>query len=793
MPYQTKQELFKFPMRGVHVVGMKNEQPEGTCIDAQNVRPFDPIEQRARGGNRPGLSRYYGTEINGVNRIQDLNYVTTIATALNVGSLSRRTIIPTAVSDGAIYKFTTASATAATVTGTQALGNATQSPFAHSAELFQRLYFCDGFGYKMYVGANNVAQDWTPTAGSLPGDQGNNIVCRLIEAWRGRLVLSGLASDPHNWFMTKLGDPLDLSYFPSPPTELDAVTGGNGNIGKVPDIINAIIPYSDDVLIFGCDHSIWMMSGDPQAGGRLDLVTNTVGMSFGRPYTQAPDGTLYFFSSRGSVYRMPPGGGKPQNITENSIDPQITNTNLNTHIVRLAYDEGAEGVHVYITPLTNGAATHWFHDIRNEGWFKVVFGSNGHNPVSTVIFDGDDPDDRVLLLGSETGFVNIYNTSAWDDAGDDFIAYAIMGPIVAESGSKPTVLTDLQFVMDDTAANTIYEIGEGDTAEAAIGNFTAGFTGDRHAGDNTAIVIQSGKSVNINPRTRGYFQYFKVGSTTLTGPWAIEYIQAKYRIVSSSRGRAFLTESIIYNAPGQPPFVNSSGLIAGFYISKNVTLNTNTALMDSWAHWQDGDATNTTPPLNFQTLPVPYTASDSTMNSRPTITLDGSAQNLENDATFKGFDNTQGWVIFSGYYDRNPSDQGSLIDILPFGGGADWTANLDEYNTVGYGFQIMQGASTQPAFVPSPGYVNTNTATVFSIGRRNDVGWIIRANGTEKGTWLLGAWWDDIDTGAGVGVRLGVGARFTMGSLHFYRGSKSNAQVRAIEEEIATYYGITLD
>ena len=797
--YETKHELFKFPMRGVHVVGMKNEQPEGTCIDAQNVRAYDQIEDRARGGNRPGIARYVNSTLNtGAKRVQDLNYVTTISSTLQVGSMSRRTVIPVAVSDGVIQKFDTSSVTNASVSGSKSLGNSTQAPFAFSAELFQRLYYCDGYGYKIYVGSNNAAIDWSPTGGSLPGDESNNIVCRLIEQWRGRIVLSGLPTDPHNWFMSKLGDPLDFTYFAVPETELDAVQGGNGFIGKVPDVINAIVPYSDDVLIFGCDHSIWMLSGDPQAGGRLDLVTNTVGMAFGRPYTQLPDGTLYFFSNRGSVYQMPPGGGKPRNMTEKNIDPLITNTNLNTHLVRMAYDEKAEGVHLYITPLTNGAATHWFYDLRNEGWFKVKFGSNGHNPIALMIFDGDDPDDRQILLGSETGHVNIYSNTAFNDAGDNFTSFAIMGPIVENKGRTPTVLTDLQFIMDDTSANTKFEIGQGDTAEAAIDDFSGAFTGERHAGDNTAYIVQAGKSVNFNPRTRGYFQYFKVGATAATGLWAIEYIQAKYRIVNSSKGRSFLSETIQYIAPGDPPFLNTTGIIMAFWASKNVTLNTSGTDVNTWALYQQGDTGNTKPTFanSISTRPV-YTAEDALMNSKPTITVDGPAS-FTASAALSGIDNTEGWIIFAGYYDRDPSDEGDLFNIAPSGGGSDWSAILDESNTTHFGFQINDGGgaggNTQP-FGGAGAWHANNTMSVYSIGRstQDGAGWKIRTNGTERLSANLGRWWDDIDSGSGVSITIGSASRFTLAMWSLYKGSKTDAQIRSIEDTIAGFYNITLD
>jgi hypothetical protein len=168
--------------------------------------------------------------------------------------------------------------------------------------------------------------------------------------WRSRLVLAGLASDPHNWFMTKLGDPLDFDYAPATTTEIQAVTGGTGVVGKVGDVINAIIPYSDDVLLFGCDHSIWQMTGDPAGGGRLDCVSDTVGIAFGRAWCKDDKGAVYFFSTRGAVYQYRPDRGLVD-LTEGTISPEIIDTDLNSTLIRMVYDDAQGGVHLFMTPI----------------------------------------------------------------------------------------------------------------------------------------------------------------------------------------------------------------------------------------------------------------------------------------------------------------------------------------------------------------------------------------------------------------------------------------------------------
>lgn len=744
MSREKIQQLFKFPMKGIHRVGMKNEQPEGTAFDCLNVRPFDVIEDRARGGSRPGLGKYSSARGSN-NRVQDLNKVTTVSTSLSVSSMSRRTVTPVQVTNGVIAHFNTTAVTNATVSGTQALGNSTQAPFCFSAELFQKLYFADGFGYKVYTQANTTAHDWTPTAGSLPGDIANNVTCRLIEAWRGRIVMAGLATDPSNWFMSKLGEPLDWDTGPANPTELDAVTGGAGFVGKVPDVINAIIPYTDDVLLFGCDHSIWMMSGDPQAGGRLDLVTNTVGMAFGRPYTQLPDGTLLFFSNRGSVYNMAPGGGKPKNITEGNIDPLITNTNLNTHVVRMAYDEKAEGVHLWITPLVAGAATHWYLDIRNQGWFKVEYPDNNFNPIAVTIFEGDDPDDREILMGGQDGYVRLYNTSNVTDDGTNFNTYAILGPIVAEKGRYPTVLTDVQFIMDDTSANTIYEIGVGDTAESAIADFAATFTGEVDTASNT-INISTSKSKNINPRTRGYFQYFKIGTQNTSASWAIEYIQASWSVVKSSRGRMFQTETIGFADPDNPPLLSTTNLHTRY--ASSVNLSTSGSNVTTWTAYQVGSGI-TAPTWRGNTSNAAlYVSADTELNNQPSVTCGLAGRVLyAEEVTGMNRDNAFMAVVLKSR--SITAATGVMFGFAREGGSsiryelrADGTPSTLDFRPDNFAFD---GVSFSTFDTGDADYA-ANTGLIIVTGH-NGSRWITRVNGVEIMNAVNSTGWTEVDAG----------------------------------------------
>jgi hypothetical protein len=525
---EPKEIFLRFPVKGINVSVPRTQQPPDTCIDCQNVRISDTISNRDRGGIRPGMSKYVTGAFNGSNRIQDINYATVIANSTPAAnSLSYRSIKNVAVSGGTVIQFTTSTKTNATASGSQTLSNTV--PFIFSSELFGKLYYVDGTSYKIWVGANNTTTDWTPSAGSLPGTDGT-VAPRLIEMWRGRMVLSGLRTDPHNWFMSRLGDPLDWDYAPTTVTETDPVQGGVGIVGKVGDVINCMIPYSDDVLFFGCDHSIWQMAGDPQAGGRLDLLSGTVGTAFGRPYCQDPHGTIYFFSSRGNVYKMAGGGSNPESLTSDSIEKLLTNTDLNTTYVRMEWDEDQYGFHLFLTPFVKTTTDHWFYDLRSQGWFRDRLASTDFGPTAVKTIDADDPDDRVLLMG---GFDSIIRKSdrrkALDD-GNPMTAYVIIGPSEENSGKTPIILTELQALTDNVSAPIKYEVLVGDTPDSAVNTASSTFAGNSTWAPGFGVVR--------NPRVRGHYIYYKIGTTSAVNRWALEQVRAKIQVVKSGTGRS---------------------------------------------------------------------------------------------------------------------------------------------------------------------------------------------------------------------------------------------------------------
>lgn len=68
----------RFPMFGKNVNFAASTQPDLTSSDMRNVRPFDVLEERARGGQRPGMRKVYNQDIGNGTPVVKMSQITTV-------------------------------------------------------------------------------------------------------------------------------------------------------------------------------------------------------------------------------------------------------------------------------------------------------------------------------------------------------------------------------------------------------------------------------------------------------------------------------------------------------------------------------------------------------------------------------------------------------------------------------------------------------------------------------------------------------------------------------------------
>lgn len=507
-----------WPVAGLSDRVAYSRQDEATTPDCANVRGYEPTTGRLRGGSRAGHSKYVSSQVNGSNAIQFMDHVVVGA---NVATASVRTFYNVAVAGGNVAKFTSSAVTTAT-SGSGALSSTT--PYLGGSELFGKMYFADGSNWKLWTASTNTVSAWAASAGTLPASGANTP--RLICTWRGRIVLSGIIGDDQNWFMTAVGNALDMDFSPAVETPTAAVAGNDSDLGKVGDMVTALIPFSDDLLIVGGDHTIYQFSGDPRSGGQLDRISDITGMAFGYAWCKDPEGRIYFWGSRGGLWRMVVDS-QPERLS-NAVETRLASVDLSTTAVKLAWDDRSQSVMVYLTPLDGTAGVHYCYDVRNNAWYRDTFATAAHQPRCVHELDGDGPGDRVVLQGCGDGYIRKIDYAAKGDDGSVISSYVFFGPVHTREHNAFR-LNELSLIVGSSSgADLAYSVHVGKTAAEAVAA-TATFSGTWAAT----------RTYKDRRRALGSELYLKISLATLGQGWAYESGELELLPAGASAGRKF--------------------------------------------------------------------------------------------------------------------------------------------------------------------------------------------------------------------------------------------------------------
>ena len=352
--------------------------------------------------------------------------------------------------------------------------------------------------------------------------------------YRGRNVLAGNPNYPHQWYMSKIGDPWNWVYASTDP--LTAAAGNAADAGETGDIIRALIPYKDDYLIFGCASTIWVLTGDPAAGGEIDEVDLTVGMFGANSWCFDGDGNLYFWGTAG-IYKIPLGFRSVENLTEISLPDLISDEGADpsSHRITMAYDRKRHGILICITKLSDGTNSNYWYDLKLQGFFPESY-PDECGPYSLFYYAANDTDYTDLLVGCKDGYIRKFDNTAKDDntgsgSTDPISSYAVW-PIqhLTEDNDKEGKLTSLTIELAGGAgangSNTFpdtdavsYDIHVGDDAETVIEDIRDGATPF-----TTGTLSGTGRKARIRTRVRGAWLGIKFYNSTASETWAVNKV-----------------------------------------------------------------------------------------------------------------------------------------------------------------------------------------------------------------------------------------------------------------------------
>jgi len=351
--------------------------------------------------------------------------------------------------------------------------------------------------------------------------------------YRGRVVLSGNPLYPFQWYMSRQANPFDYLY--AAGDAQSPVAGGNSDAGEIGDIIRCLIPYRDDYLIFGCANSIWVLRGDPAAGGSLDEVDLTVGIYGAKSWCFDGDGNLFFWGS-GGIYQMDKEFGGVKNITEISLPKLIEDSAADpaSHRITMCYDRLRYGIWIFVTKISDGVNTGYFLSLSEptQGLFPISL------PVqcsvySTMYYDSNDKTLHGMLMGCKDGYIRIFKDSVKNDniggeSTKEIDAYVVY-PIIKLSDEEDTegklisLTIELAGGTTDSAHSDMeavsYDVHVGDDAETLIEAIKNG--------DDplvTGTLTGTGRQERIRERMRGAYLAIKMYNATASQTFVINKI-----------------------------------------------------------------------------------------------------------------------------------------------------------------------------------------------------------------------------------------------------------------------------
>lgn len=318
--------------------------------------------------------------------------------------------------------------------------------------------------------------------------------CTMVARYRDRLVLAGDPLDPNEYYMTAMGDPLDMDF-----TQINsgaAVKGANSQAGRVGDPITALMTYNDDHLFFGCRSSLWIMRGDPTGGGRVDLVSSMVGVLGPQSWCNGPSGEC-FWLGRDGFYQTNPTclTCEPISVSREVLPRELIDINPDLTTVSLGYDVPRRVVIVGITPKDLAAGTrHWTFDWETKGFFPTTFATTDYYPTCMKYIPPAEAEDACLHMGCVDGATRRFSDSAGNDDQQTLSSYVLIGPMaLGDNDFNNGLIEQLQVNMAEGSGNVPWEVWTASTPEAAITratNYATGtFTG---GGQKTVYPMRSG-------------------------------------------------------------------------------------------------------------------------------------------------------------------------------------------------------------------------------------------------------------------------------------------------------------
>lgn len=399
----------RFPVGGVVRRTAFEAQAPYTTPDALNVWPTQWDTGRERGGSRPGLTASGGS-------ISGTPYNWCNASWGVTGGGTRREIAVThaggtSVSNGAGSWSTYI---------TTAPGSVISSCAVYVGRLFQATAAGPLRSVDLATGPG-AGTAVTAVAGTAPTN------CGIVVTWGDRLVLGADYNNPSNIYscrigLTEGGDQgyLDWDYSAVDQSAPWASSGSEGGI--IADPVTSLIPHNRDCLLIGCTDSLWVLRGNPTAGGQAYVLSYEVGPLMQSAWCKTGNDYVLMLT-RDGLYSMAPGcGDPPVSVSREKIPEELIGISpeAGDHVA-VGYDHRWRGVHIYVE--RSGVYSYWFYDLQSGGFWPMSFSAN--LLLCPSLRRAATTTKSAILPISSTGAVYQFDTAS----SESFQSYYFVGPV----------------------------------------------------------------------------------------------------------------------------------------------------------------------------------------------------------------------------------------------------------------------------------------------------------------------------------------------------------------------------
>lgn len=377
-------------------------------------------------------------------------------------------------------------------------------------------------GVKVMDPKNKTLNLLEPSRGTVPHG------CRLVAAYRDRLVLGGHPSYPHMWYMSRQGDPTDWLYSDD-AADLGRPMYGDGTGQQETRMpLKAIIPRQDSYLIFASENSMEVMRGDPAAGGEMYTISESVGVVDKSAWCEGPDGEI-FFLSRDGLYVIDAGAvSNPRSVSREKMPRELRDVNTMQQRAFLEYDSYNRGILIIVSdwPLglqTEGQDIFWF-DLTTKSFWPMTLGNADMIARSVEVQPADDSVNTRILWGCLDGYVRYLDEDTKNDDGSAFSSYVAYGPVKMGSGNRQGMVQEVVVTLDESSEAATCTVIAASSAEDAVSVTT----------NSASYTLAAGRNGSWYPRLSGGFFTVRIVGTA-SKYWASESIYVEVRELGRQR------------------------------------------------------------------------------------------------------------------------------------------------------------------------------------------------------------------------------------------------------------------